>query len=155
MFASHRKETPCAVAGGLSDTPEDICQSVSDVLARVGDKWSLLVIHGLSNGSQRFSELRRSLPSISQKVLTSTVRGLERDGYITRTVTPTIPARVDYELTEMGHDVLVPVSALASWAFMHRGQVAAARLGYDLTAEAHPKPERELAKSGHGADPRG
>ena len=82
-------------------------------LARVGDKWSILVVCMLSRGSMRFTELKRSIGSISQKVLTTTLRRLERDGYITRKVTPSIPPRVDYELTELGTDVLVPVTALA------------------------------------------
>ena len=79
----------------------------------------------------RFSELKRSLPSISQKVLTTTLRGLERDGYITRRVTPSIPPRVDYQLTDLGRDVLVPVTELAMWAFSRRGDVEAARAAFD------------------------
>ncbi len=101
------------------------------MLARLGDKWSILVIAMLSRGSMRFSELKRSLGSISQKVLTTTLRGLERDGYITRKVTPSIPPRVDYELTELGTDVLVPVTALAMWAFARRADVEAARSCFD------------------------
>ena len=132
MCASHVKVTTCAGVSTLANLPPDVCQSVSDVLARVGDKWSLLVIYLLSGGSRRFSELKRDLTSISQKMLTTTLRGLERDGYVIRTVTPTIvPARVDYELTEMGRDVLTPVTALATWAFMHRSEVEAARTAYD------------------------
>lgn len=132
MCASHVKVTACAGVTPPADLPPDVCQSVSDVLARVGDKWSLLVIYMLSGGSRRFSELKRDLASISQKMLTTTLRGLERDGYVIRTVTPTVvPARVDYALTEMGRDVLMPVTALATWAFMHRNQVEAARLDYD------------------------
>ena len=122
--------TPCRTAG-FSDIPADVCHSVGDVLARVGDKWSILVIAMLSRGSMRFSELKRSLGSISQKVLTTTLRGLERDGYITRKVTPSIPPRVDYELTELGADVLVPVIALAMWAFSRRSDVEAARSCFD------------------------
>ena len=79
----------------------------------------------------RFSELKRSLGSISQKVLTTTLRGLERDGYVTRTLTPTIPPRVDYALTDLGRDVLVPVTALASWAFARRGEIEGARQSFD------------------------
>ena len=115
----------------FGDLPPGICSSVGDVLARVGDKWSILVIAMLSRGNMRFSELKRSIGSISQKVLTTTVRGLERDGYITREVTPSIPPRVDYELTEMGKDVLVPVTALAMWACARRGDVEAARTTFD------------------------
>jgi len=123
-------------AGHTSGAPvcgltADVCQSVSDVLARVGDKWSLLVIYMLSNQSMRFSELKRSLGSISQKVLTTTLRGLERDGYVVRHVTPSIPPRVDYELTSLGHDVLGPVKALAMWAISRRKDVENARCKFD------------------------
>jgi len=131
MCASHVKVTACATVGTLADLPPDVCESVSDVLARVGDKWSLLVIYMLAGGSKRFSELKRGVASISQKMLTTTVRGLERDGYVTRTVTATVPARVDYELTDMGRDVLLPVTALATWALTHRSTVEAARMAYD------------------------
>ena len=127
--------TPCRSIG-FSDIPADICHSVGDVLARVGDKWSILVIAMLSRGSMRFSELKRSLGSISQKVLTTTLRGLERDGYITRKVTPSIPPRVDYKLTELGTDVLIPVTALAMWAFSRRADVEAARSCFDQQSEA-------------------
>lgn len=120
---------PCATSFG--ELPSEICQSVSDVLARVGDKWSLLTIAMLAQGSMRFTELKRSLGSISQKVLTSTLRGLERDGYVLRTVTPTIPPRVDYELTALGKDALPTVGDLARWAIENRKRVEQARLRYD------------------------
>jgi DNA-binding HxlR family transcriptional regulator len=123
------KRQKCATS--FSDLPPDVCQSVSDVLARVGDKWSILTIAMLSRGTMRFSELKRSLGSISQKVLTSTLRGLERDGYVLRIVTPTIPPRVDYELTELGRDVLAPVSILAGWAIENRGRVEGSRAEFD------------------------
>src|SRR5665213_92069 len=92
------------------------CRAVSDVLARVGDKWTVLVVSALGGGPKRFNELRRALGSISQRMLTLTVRGLERDGLVTRTVFPTIPPRVDYELTKLGRSLLDPVSELGSWA---------------------------------------
>lgn len=115
----------------FSDLPPDVCQSVGDVLALVGDKWSILIIAMLAGGSMRFTELKRAVGSISQKVLTTTLRGLERDGYISRTVTPSIPPRVDYELTDLGRNVLVPVEALAKWALMSRQRVEAARRDFD------------------------
>lgn len=118
-------------AKSFSDLTAEVCQSVGDVLARIGDKWSILIIAMLSRGSMRFTELKRSIGSISQKVLTTTLRGLERDGYISRTVTPSIPPRVDYELTELGRDVLVPVIALAQWALLSRKRVEAARVKFD------------------------
>jgi DNA-binding HxlR family transcriptional regulator len=110
------------------------CRPVSEVLARVGDKWTVLVVVNLGEGPRRFSELRRALNGISQKMLTSTLRGLERDGFITRTVFPTIPPRVDYELTDLGRDLLVPVMALGEWARANRDQVEAARRRFDAAA---------------------
>ena len=97
---------PCA-----AELSPETCRLLVDVLVRLGDKWSMLVIVSLEEGGHRFSELRRAL-GISQKVLTSTLRGLERDGYVIRTVTPTKPPRVDYRLSELGRDVLPPARAL-------------------------------------------
>ena len=110
--------------------PED-CRAVSEVLDRVGDKWSVLVVVTLGDGPKRFNELRRSIASISQRMLTLTLRGLERDGLITRTVFPTIPPRVDYELTELGRSLLQPVGALGSWARENRSRILRARLRFD------------------------
>jgi DNA-binding HxlR family transcriptional regulator len=100
---------------GTLHVPED-CRAVSDVLDRVGDKWSVLVVVMLGDGPKRFNELRRSIASISQRMLTLTLRGLERDGLVTRTVFPTIPPRVDYELTDLGRSLLTPVDTLGRWA---------------------------------------
>lgn len=134
MKPSHKKVSPpCTLAD--DHLSSEVCQSVGDVLSRVGDKWSILVIYMLTGGSLRFSELKRKLPAISQKVLTSTLRSLERDGYLNRSVTPSIPPRVDYELTAMGRDVLNPVTALAAWAFQHRQQVALARQQFDSSGQ--------------------
>src|ERR1700690_3130020 len=94
--------------------PED-CRAVSEVLARVGDKWTVLVVTVLGEGPKRFNELRRALGSISQRMLTLTLRGLERDGLVTRTVFATTPPRVDYELTRLGHTLLKPLVQLANW----------------------------------------
>ena len=121
---------------GFEDLPAEVCRSVVEVLVRVGDKWSILVIHMLSRRPMRFSELKRSLGSISQKVLTTTLRSLDRDGYLTRTITPSIPPRVDYALTDLGRDVLVPVTALASWAFARRDEIEAARASFDQRGES-------------------
>src|SRR5215813_13483168 len=117
--------------------PSD-CRAVSDVLARIGDKWSVLVVTRLGNGPLRFNELRRAIGGISQRMLTLTLRGLERDGLITRTVYPTIPPRVDYALTALGRDLLNPVSALGNWADSHRTSIQAAREKFDA-ANAKPK----------------
>jgi DNA-binding HxlR family transcriptional regulator len=107
------------------------CRAVSDVLARVGDKWSVLVVTRLGERAMRFNELRRSIGGISQRMLTLTLRGLERDGLITRTVFPTIPPRVDYALTPLGRDLLKPVSALGAWAIQNQPKIARARERFD------------------------
>lgn len=110
---------------------QETCVAVRDVLSRVGDKWSVLVVSMLSDRPLRFNELRRSIEGISQRMLTLTLRGLERDGLVTRTVTPSVPPRVDYELTELGRTLLDPVQALAAWAGDHRGEIARARERFD------------------------
>ncbi len=112
--------------------PED-CRAVSEVLDRVGDKWSVLVVAMLGDGPKRFNELRRAIASISQRMLTLTLRGLERDGLVTRTVFPTIPPRVDYELTELGRSLLAPVNALGTWARQNRQRIQQARIQFDAT----------------------
>jgi DNA-binding HxlR family transcriptional regulator len=121
--------------------PEE-CQSVSEILARVGDKWTVLVVSLLGAGPMRFSELRRTIDGISQKMLTTTLRGLERDGFCTRKVFPTVPPRVEYELTELGRDLLVPVKALGDWAVANRQRVDAARRRFDAR-KANPAPARD------------
>jgi DNA-binding HxlR family transcriptional regulator len=110
--------------------PED-CRAVSDVLDRIGDKWSVLVVVMLGDGPKRFNELRRSIASISQRMLTLTLRGLERDGLVTRTVFPTIPPRVDYELTRLGLSLLRPVGALGAWARANHAKIVEARREFD------------------------
>lgn len=105
------------------------------MLARVGDKWSVFVIMMLGDGPKRFNELKRLVGGISQRMLTLTLRGLERDGLITRTVFPTIPPRVDYELTELGRGLSRPVKALGEWAIAHRDLIEDARLRFDLRSD--------------------
>jgi DNA-binding HxlR family transcriptional regulator len=126
------------------------CRAVSDVLARVGDKWSVLVVTRLGGGTLRFSELRRAIGSISQRMLTLTLRGLERDGLVTRTVFPTVPPRVDYALTPLGRDLLTPVSTLGSWAIRNQPKIAQARERFDGICEASGKspPRRRVKPSG-------
>jgi DNA-binding HxlR family transcriptional regulator len=104
------------------------------VLNRVGDKWSVLVIELLGRGPQRFSDLRRSIEGISQRMLTLTLRGLERDGLVTRTVFATIPPSVEYALSPLGRTLLEPVCALAAWAQRSREEIQAARERFDATA---------------------
>src|SRR3954464_15787743 len=103
------------------------CRAVSEVLARVGDKWTVLVVTELGKGPRRFNEIRRALGSISQRMLTLTLRGLERDGLVTRTVFATIPPRVEYELTRLGRSLLEPVSGLGLWARRNRNAIEEAR----------------------------
>ncbi len=107
------------------------CQRVSAILSRVGDKWTVLVVRQLGNGPRRFSEVRRAVGSISQKMLTTTLRGLERDGFISRTVYPTVPPKVEYELTPLGIDLLKPVGALGEWALQNAERVESAQRRYD------------------------
>jgi DNA-binding HxlR family transcriptional regulator len=109
-------------------TPE--CSKISQVLARLGDKWSVLVIMLLRDRSRRFSELKRGIDGISQRMLTLTLRNLERDGLVKRIVTPTIPPRVDYELTAMGASLVEQVQALGNWAVEHLAQIDAAQASY-------------------------
>lgn len=126
----------------VSNPPEPLhaasedCRAVSEVLSRIGDKWTVLVVEILGRGPTRFNELRRRIGGISQKMLTTTLRQLERDGMVTRTVYPTIPPRVDYELTELGRGLLVPVRALGEWARANMGLIDAARRRYDAQAAA-------------------
>ena len=113
-------------------TPSE-CQRVGEVLARVGDKWTVLVINELGEGPKRFNQLRRDIPAVSQRMLTLTLKNLERDGLVSRTVTPSVPPRVDYALTELGGSMLGPVRALGLWAQAHIPQMDAARERYDGT----------------------
>src|SRR5215813_6372347 len=110
MPRRRRQEGTSLIPSNLH-VPED-CRAVSEVLARVGDKWTVLVVSTLGGGPKRFNEMRRALGSISQRMLTLTLRALERDGLVTRTVFPTIPPRVEYALTKLGHSLLEPVSSL-------------------------------------------
>ncbi|MHA7290606.1 winged helix-turn-helix transcriptional regulator [Arthrobacter sp. MDT3-24] len=116
---------PC----GGADHPD--C-GIRDVLDRIGDKWSVLVIVELASGVRRFRELQRAIDGISQRMLTLTVRRLERDGLLTRTVYPTVPAQVTYELTERGSSLTLLVKQLADWSLDHKDAIGASRNLYDL-----------------------
>jgi len=117
---------------------DDGCIAAREVLRRVGDKWSVLVVATLGKGSLRFSRLRRSVEGISQRMLTLTLRGLERDGLVKRTVFPTVPPRVDYALTPLGHTLLKPVRTLAAWAEENRQQIQSARDSFDADRRRRP-----------------
>ena len=133
MTAAKAQEGTRRTPGNLH-VPED-CRAVSEVLARVGDKWTVLVVSTLGDGPKRFNELRKALGSISQRMLTLTLRALERDGLVTRTVFATVPPRVDYALTRLGRSLLDPVSELGSWARKNRAAIADARLRFDAGAK--------------------
>jgi DNA-binding HxlR family transcriptional regulator len=111
------------------------CTAVSSILSRVGDKWTVLVVMMLADGPMRFNELKRKIGGVSQRMLTLTLRGLERDGFVSRTMFPTIPPRVDYELTALGQSLRVPVAELGNWAFDHIGVVAKARAAFDMRSD--------------------
>src|SRR6476469_5141676 len=141
-----RKQEGTSMLPSNLHVPED-CRAVSEVLSRVGDKWTILVVSELGNGPKRFNEIRRALGSISQRMLTLTLRGLERDGLVTRTVFPTVPPRVDYALTPLGATLHETIRSLVTWTETHQNQIAAARAAYDKRAAAEQaQAEREAAE---------
>jgi DNA-binding HxlR family transcriptional regulator len=119
----------------VKDPKDPVCRAISGLLQRIGDKWSVLVVETLGQGPMRFNELRRAIPSVSQRMLTLTLRHLERDGLVDRTVTPSIPPRVDYELTELGRSLLKPVCALVQWSKAHSDKIHEAQDRYDRAQE--------------------
>lgn len=116
------------------------CRAVADVLARIGDKWTVYVVKLLGNGPMRFNEVRRAVPAISQRMLSLTLRGLERDGLVIRTVTPSIPPRVDYELSPMGLTLFEPLKAVGIWAISNRAYVEQSRAQFDSRQEGSKPP---------------
>ncbi len=107
------------------------CERISSLLSRIGDKWTMLVIRSLNPGPMRFNALKRDLSGISQKMLTVTLRSLERDGFVSRTVTPTTPPQVEYALTDLGRDLSAPIGALAEWTWANADRIDAAREAFD------------------------
>ncbi|MFJ8852598.1 winged helix-turn-helix transcriptional regulator [Streptomyces sp. NPDC102437] len=132
MSVGHTAVTTDPVVS-CGDEHEDC--GIREVLDRIGDKWSVLVVVELAQGVRRFRQLQRAVPGISQRMLTLTVRRLERDGLVTRTVHPTVPPQVEYELTTMGHSLTHLVKALADWSARHRDAIARARQEWDVV---HP-----------------
>ena len=116
------------------------CPVTREVLNRVGDKWSVLVIVLLGDGARRFSDLRRAVEGISQRMLTHTLRGLERDGLVVRTVFPTVPPRVEYALSPLGKTLLKTVTDLANWASSSRPEIERARADFDRREAAETRP---------------
>ena len=121
------------MAPDRSPTRVELTQTceIRDLLDRLADKWSLLVVELLGEGTQRFSQLRREIDGISQRMLTLTLRRLERDGLVRRTVHAVVPPRVDYDLTPLGATLLEAVEPLVAWTRDHRDEIAAARSDYD------------------------
>jgi DNA-binding HxlR family transcriptional regulator len=119
----------------LADPYTALCPS-RQTLDRIGDRWTILVVGALSDGPMRFTQLARRIEGISQKMLTQTLRGLERDGLVSRTVHATVPVRVDYELTGLGRTLRAPIAALEQWARDHMSDVLAAREDYDRHRDA-------------------
>ena len=126
MELGHNEGTATTAQHTLGD-----CRVVGTVLSRIGDKWSILVVMMLTDGPRRFNELKRLVGGISQRMLTFTLRGLERDGLVSRTVYPTVPPRVEYELTDLGRSLQVPVQALGAWAFSNLPAIQEARSRFD------------------------
>ncbi len=122
-----------------TDKPEPgECLAVSETLARIGDKWTVLVVELLRDGPIRFNEIRRTISGISQRMLTLTLRDLERDGLVTRTIYPTIPPRVEYELTKLGRTLYEPLAGVAAWVRENRSVMEAARKAFDARGTAKP-----------------
>ena len=120
----------------IPDRAREDCRAVSSILARIGDKWSVLIIVLLGDGSKRFNEIKRMVGGISQRMLTLTLRGLERDGLVKRTQFPTIPPRVDYELTQLGRSLWEAVKPLGQWARGHVTHITRARAAFDKKINA-------------------
>ena len=120
-----------AVAASTAPHLPGECLAVGSILSRIGDKWTVLVVMMLADGPRRFNELKRAIGGVSQRMLTLTLRGLERDGMVTRTMHPTIPPKVEYELTPLGQSLRVPIDQLGNWAFEHLACINASRAEFD------------------------
>ncbi|MFE6775568.1 winged helix-turn-helix transcriptional regulator [Streptomyces sp. NPDC057702] len=120
------------ISGPCQTWPKDSA-FIREVLDRIGDKWTMLTVSTLSGGPLRYSDLQASVPGISQRMLTQTLKHLERDGLLTRTAYAEVPPRVEYELTDLGRSLLNAVTAMASWAVAHHGEVASNRAASELT----------------------
>ncbi len=159
-----------AAQGGTTVIPAntrdtEACKPITEVLQRIGDKWTVLIVGLLAEQPRRFNELRRMTGGISQRMLTLTLRGLERDGLVSRAVFPTVPPRVDYALTDLGRTLIEPVNAIAHWARRNRPAMVDARTRYDAanptaaataqrTSARPASPRRAPASAAGGARPR-
>ena len=124
-----------------ADGDHATCRAVGQILDRVGDNWSVMVVGTLSKGPMRFNAMMRTIGGVSHRMLTLTLRGLERDGLVKRTVFPTVPPKVEYELTALGSSLIEPLKALAIWAQEHRPAVEAARAKFDGD---EPQPRKRI-----------
>lgn len=134
----------------MTTTPHPLdhdCQKVRQVLARVGEKWSMLVVMLLRDGPRRFNDIKRNTGGISQQMLTRALRGLERDGIVTRTIFPTSPPQVEYRLTELGHSMAKPVLAFGEWVRQHLPEFDAARRRFDERGGGVPNPPGAEARA--------
>lgn len=128
----------------------ETCGAMADILNRIGDKWSVMIVGWLTGRTMRFNELRHGIGGISQRMLTLTLRNLERDGLVTRTVYPEIPPRVEYALTDLGRTLTEPLHALWVWAAHHQHEVNAARVAYDARNAVGEEAPRPLKYAGAG-----
>jgi DNA-binding HxlR family transcriptional regulator len=117
--------------GAPSHDPHAECRAIGSIFDRIGNKWTVMVVEVLSPGPMRFNQIMRTIGGVSHRMLTLTLRGLERDGLVTRTSYPTVPPKVEYELTEAGHSLIEPLKPLADWARTHRSAVEMSRESYD------------------------
>ena len=131
MATKRSESTPPKTGEG----ERDACRGLAQIIDRIGDKWTVMVVGHLSTGSMRFNELMRAIPGVSHRMLTLTLRALERDGFVERTPYATVPPRVDYELTEMGRSVTEPLTLMANWAGSRRQDIEAAQRRYDFARE--------------------
>ena len=140
-------DTNTAVRAPEASNPYAACKAVVETLARIGDKWTVMVVGALSKGPIRYNEIGRRVEGISQRMLTLTLKGLEQDGLVTRTMYPTIPPRVDYELTELGRKLIVPLRALSEWARENRPEMLAAREAFRRSGQhGSPRPRSTVPK---------
>ncbi len=113
----------------------NVCPAVTAILSRIGDKWSVMIVLELANGPRRFNEIKRDIAGISQRMLTLTLRGLERDGLVSRKVYDTVPPKVEYSLTALGRSLQGPVMALGEWAISNKADIHASQEAFDRRME--------------------
>ena len=138
LYKPSNRLAKAAIATGHDPEDHEGCKALASVLSQVGDKWTILVVGVLSLGSSRFNALQRAVPGISHRMLTHTLRGLERDGLVKRTSFAEIPPRVEYELTLLGRSLTTPLAQLAGWASANQSSIESSRLEFDTLHRAAP-----------------